>query len=56
MTLIHAIADWLRQQMGMGEDLNPIEQRILLEAAKSAKEELTDSSEVELQFWTGRAH
>jgi len=26
----------------MDEDLNPIEQRILLETAKSAKEELTD--------------
>ncbi len=50
-----AIADWLRQQMGMSEDLNPIEQRILLEAAKSAKEQLTDSPEVELQVldWQG---
>jgi molecular chaperone HscA len=50
-----AIADWLRQQMGMGEDLNPIEQRILLEAAKSAKEQLTDSPEVALQVldWQG---
>jgi molecular chaperone HscA len=51
----HAIADWLRQQMGMDENLNPIEQRILLEMAKSAKEELTDSSQVELEVldWQG---
>jgi molecular chaperone HscA len=51
----HAIADWLRQQMGMDENLNPIEQRILLETAKSAKEELTDSSQVELEVldWQG---
>ena len=51
----HAIADWLRQQIGMGEDLRPIEQRILLEAAKSAKEELTGSEQVELEIhdWQG---
>ena len=51
----HAIADWLRQQIGMGEDLSPIEQRILLEAAKSAKEELTSSEQVELEIhdWQG---
>ena len=51
----HAIANWLRVQVGMDEDLNPIEQRILLETAKSAKEELTDSEQVELQIldWKG---
>ena len=51
----HTIADWLRQQIGMGEDLSPIEQRILLEAAKSAKEELTSSEQVELEIhdWQG---
>jgi molecular chaperone HscA len=51
----HAIADWLRQQIGMGEDLRPIEQRILLETAKSAKEELTGSEQVELEIhdWQG---
>ena len=39
----------------MDEDLNPIEQRILLETAKSAKEELTDSEHVELEIldWKG---
>ena len=51
----HAIANWLRVQVGMDEDLNPIEQRILLETAKSAKEELTESEEVELEIldWKG---
>jgi len=51
----HAIANWLRVQVGMDEDLNPIEQRILLETAKSAKEELTDSEQVELEIldWKG---
>ena len=51
----HAIADWLRQQIGMGEDLNPIEQRILLETAKSAKEALTGSEQIELEIldWQG---
>ncbi|MDG2502237.1 MAG: Fe-S protein assembly chaperone HscA [Porticoccaceae bacterium] len=51
----HAIADWLRQQIGMDGDLSPIQQRILLEAAKSAKEELTESEQVELQIhdWQG---
>ncbi|MDA9091064.1 Fe-S protein assembly chaperone HscA [Porticoccaceae bacterium] len=51
----HAIANWLRVQVGMDEDLNPIEQRILLETAKSAKEELTDSEHVELEIldWKG---
>jgi molecular chaperone HscA len=51
----HTIADWLRQQIGMDEDLSPIEQRILLEAAKSAKEELTSSEQVELEIhdWQG---
>ena len=50
-----AIADWLRQQIGMDGDLSPIQQRILLEAAKSAKEELTESEQVELQIhdWQG---
>jgi len=50
-----AIADWLRQQIGMDEDLDPIQQRILLETAKSAKEQLTDSPEVALNVfnWQG---
>jgi molecular chaperone HscA len=51
----HAIAEWLRQQMGMSESLNPTEQRILLETAKAAKEELTDSESVDIEIldWSG---
>lgn len=50
-----AIAEWIRQQMGMNERLEPVEQRILLEAAKCAKEELTEQSSVELEVldWLG---
>ena len=50
-----AIAEWIRQQVGMGESLEPVEQRILLEAAKSAKEELTEQPSVELEVldWQG---
>jgi len=52
---VHAIAEWLRQQMGMSESLNPTEQRILLETAKAAKEELTDSESVDIEIldWSG---
>ena len=51
----HAIADWLRRQIGMGENLDPIEQRTLLETAKSAKEELTVAEQAELDVfdWQG---
>ncbi len=51
----HAIAEWLRQQVGMSESLNPTEQRILLETAKAAKEELTDSESVDIEIldWSG---
>jgi molecular chaperone HscA len=50
-----AIAEWIRQQVGMDESLDPIEQRILMETAKSAKEELTDqdSVEIEVMDWQG---
>ena len=50
-----AIAEWIRQQVGMDENLEPVEQRILLEIAKSAKEELTDQASVELEVldWQG---
>jgi molecular chaperone HscA len=49
------IANWIRQQMGMGEDLDPTEQRILLETAKLAKEELSQLDQVELEVldWQG---
>lgn len=50
-----AIAEWIRQQVGMDENLEPVEQRILLETAKSAKEELTDHESVEIEVldWQG---
>jgi len=49
------IANWIRQQMGMGEDLDPTEQRILIETAKLAKEELSQLDQVELEVldWQG---
>ncbi|MDC0589435.1 Fe-S protein assembly chaperone HscA [Porticoccaceae bacterium] len=50
-----AIAEWIRQQVGMDESLDPTEQRILMETAKSAKEELTDQDTVEIEVldWQG---
>jgi molecular chaperone HscA len=50
-----AIAEWIRQQVGMDESLDPIEQRILMETAKSAKEELTDQDSVAIEVldWQG---
>lgn len=42
----YAIAEWLRTELAMNNDLSRVEQRILLEAAKFAKEELSESSEV----------
>ena len=49
------IAEWLRSEIGMDESLDPIEQRILLETAKSAKEELTDQDSVSIEVldWQG---
>ncbi len=51
-----AIAEWIRQQVGMDENLEPVEQRILLETAKSAKEELTEQESVEIEVldWQGK--
>ena len=51
----HAIAQWLRDEIGMSASLNPMEQRILLEAARAAKEELTESDQVEIEVldWHG---
>ena len=51
----HAIAQWLRDEIGMGASLNPMEQRILLETARAAKEELTESDQVEIEVldWHG---
>jgi molecular chaperone HscA len=49
------IAEWIRQQIGLPDSLEPVEQRILLETAKSAKEELTDEQSVEIEVldWNG---
>lgn len=51
----HAIAQWLRDEIGMTASLNPMEQRILLEAARAAKEELTELDQVEIEIldWQG---
>jgi len=46
----HAIANWLRVELGMGDKLDVVEQRILLEAAKAAKEELTDHEKIQLDI------
>ena len=48
--LDHAIANWLCSELGMTHDLNPVEQRVLLETAKYAKEELTESDTVQLDI------
>ncbi len=48
--LDHAIANWLCSELGMTHDLDPVEQRVLLETAKCAKEELTESDKVELDI------
>jgi molecular chaperone HscA len=48
--LDHAIANWLCSELGMTHDLNPVEQRVLLETAKSSKEELTESDKVQLDI------
>jgi len=51
----HAIAQWLRDEIGMTASLNPMEQRILLETARAAKEELTELDRVEIEIldWQG---
>ena len=51
----HAIAQWLRDEIGMSASLNPMEQRILMETARAAKEELTESDQVEIEVldWHG---
>jgi molecular chaperone HscA len=46
----HAIANWLRTELDMGETLDVYEQRVLLEVAKSTKEELSINNQVELDI------
>jgi molecular chaperone HscA len=45
----HAIANWLRIELAMGETLDVVEQRILLEVAKFAKQELSQKQQVEIE-------
>ena len=42
----YAIAEWLRSELAMNNDLSKSEQRVLIEVAKHAKEELSDCVEV----------
>ncbi|MDX2349815.1 MAG: Fe-S protein assembly chaperone HscA [Porticoccus sp.] len=50
-----ALAQWLGEQAGLGDDLNPSLQRQLMMAARSAKESLSGQSQVEISVagWTG---
>lgn len=52
----HAIASWVVQQAGVSADLDPGEQRLLLEAACAAKEALTDCDRVSINYadWQGQ--
>ena len=54
------IAAWIREQAGIGEDVDPMLMRRLLHDARAAKETLTDQDEVSLRVsltgadeWTG---
>ncbi|HEX5843339.1 MAG TPA: Fe-S protein assembly chaperone HscA, partial [Pseudomonas sp.] len=51
----HAIAGWMVEQAGVSSDLDPTQQRLLLEAACAAKEALTGSAEAALTYgdWQG---
>jgi molecular chaperone HscA len=51
----HAIAGWIVEQAGVSSDLDPTQQRLLLEAACAAKEALTGSVEASLAYgdWRG---
>jgi len=52
----HAIAGWIVEQAGISSDLDPMQQRLLLEAACAAKEALTDSASASLSYagWAGQ--
>ena len=52
----HAIAGWIVEQAGISSDLDPMQQRLLLEAACTAKEALTDSASASLSYagWAGQ--
>ena len=46
----HAIAGWIIEQAGLSQDLDPAAQRRLLQAACAAKEALTDSASVMVEY------
>ena len=50
-----ALAQWIIDQAGLDQDLNPSQQRQLLMAARNAKEALSDQSEVDINVvgWSG---
>ncbi|VXC39467.1 DnaK-like molecular chaperone specific for IscU [Pseudomonas sp. 8BK] len=52
----HAIAGWIVEQAGISSDLDPTQQRLLLEVACAAKEALTDSASASLSYagWAGQ--
>jgi molecular chaperone HscA len=52
----HAIAGWIVEQAGVSADLDPSQQRLLLEAACAAKESLTRDETVVLSYgnWQGQ--
>ena len=52
----HAIAGWIVQQAGLSADLDPGEQRLLLEVACAAKEALTSLESVPVAYagWQGQ--
>ena len=50
----HAIARWIQTQIGLGESLTPEQQRLLLNAAKRAKETLTENLEVIIPLFDHR--
>ncbi len=47
----HAIASWLREQVGLDGSLTPAQQRILRDAARQVKESLTDSREASVSLF-----
>ena len=51
----HAVAGWIIEQAGLSQDLDPAAQRRLLQAACAAKEALTDSASVVVEYgaWSG---
>ncbi|MDH0141879.1 Fe-S protein assembly chaperone HscA [Aquipseudomonas alcaligenes] len=51
----HVIAGWIIEQAGLSQDLDPAAQRRLLQAACAAKEALTDSASVVVEYgaWSG---